>query len=56
MITLKKISEKVNAWLRNREAVSELFQFPNYELRHIRIRSSHIEDVVRRRGQRGADG
>jgi uncharacterized protein YjiS (DUF1127 family) len=48
MITLKMISEKISAWLRNREAVHELPHFSDHEPCDIRIRSSDIEDVVRR--------
>ena len=55
MITLKMISEKISAWLRNREAVRELSRFPDHELRPIRSRRSDIEDVVRRQGARRAD-
>jgi hypothetical protein len=52
MITLKRISEKISAWLRNREAALEwsLFSYP--ELRPIRIRRSDNEDVVLRRRRR----
>ena len=49
MIPLKIISEKVSAWLRNREAACEWVQFSDPELCPIRIRRSDFEDVVRRR-------
>jgi uncharacterized protein YjiS (DUF1127 family) len=55
MITLKMISEKISAWLRNREAVRELSQFSDHELCDIGVRRSDIEDVVRRLGPRRAD-
>ena len=48
MITVKIISKKISAWLGNREAAREWSQVSDYELRPIRIRSSNIEDVVRR--------
>jgi hypothetical protein len=49
MIALKMISQKIRAWLWNREAAREwsLFSYP--ELRTIPIRRSDFEDVVRRR-------
>jgi hypothetical protein len=51
MIALERISEKISAWLRNREAALEsLFSYP--ELRPIRIRRSDNEDVVLRRRRR----
>ena len=49
MITLKIISEKVSAWLRNREAACEWSSFSYPELRTIPIRRSDNADVVRRR-------
>ncbi len=49
MIALKMTSEKITAWLRNREAAREWSQFSDPELRPIRIRRSDFEDVVRRR-------
>ena len=52
MITLKRISEKISAWLRNREAALEWSPFSDPELRPIRIRRSDNEDVVRRRRRR----
>lgn len=55
MITLKMISEKISAWLRNREAVRQWSQFSDHELCHIRVRRSDIEEVVRRRGSRRWD-
>ena len=54
MVTLKMISEKISAWLRNREAMREWSQFSDHELRHIHIRRSDIEDP-RRQGRRRAD-
>jgi uncharacterized protein YjiS (DUF1127 family) len=53
MITLKMISEKISAWLRDREAVRELSHFSDHELCDIGIRRSDIEDIVRRPGPRG---
>ena len=55
MITLKLISEKISAWLRDREAVRELSRFSDHELCDIGIRRSDIEDIVRRPGPRRAD-
>ena len=55
MITLKMISEKVNAWRRYREAVRELSQFSDHELCDIGIGRCDIEDLVRRTGPRKAD-
>jgi hypothetical protein len=48
MITLERISEKIRAWLRNRETGLEwsLFSYP--DLRPIRISRSDNEDVVLR--------
>jgi uncharacterized protein YjiS (DUF1127 family) len=51
MVTLKMISEKISAWLRNRQAMREWSQYSDHELRHIRIRRSDIEDVRRRQGR-----
>jgi uncharacterized protein YjiS (DUF1127 family) len=56
MITLKTISEKIDAWLRHREAVRELSQFSDHELCDIGIRRSDIEDIVRRVGPRKSEG
>jgi len=55
MITLKTISEKISAWLRNREASLERSLFSCPELRPIRIRRSDNEDVVLRRRRRWAE-
>ena len=52
---LKMISEKISAWLRNRQAMCEWSQFSDHELRHIRVRRSEIEDVARRQGRRRAN-
>ena len=52
MSTLKRISQKISAWLRNREAAREGSQFSDPELRPIRIRRSDSEDVVRPKGRR----
>jgi uncharacterized protein YjiS (DUF1127 family) len=52
MIALKMTSEKITAWLRNREAAREGSQFSDPELRPIRIRRSDSEDVVRAKGRR----
>jgi len=54
MITLKTISEKIGAWLQDREVVRELSQFSDRELCEISIRRSDIEDIVRRPGPRKA--
>jgi hypothetical protein len=54
MVPLKMISEKISAWLRNREAMCEWVQFSDHELRRIYIRRSKIEDP-RRQGRRRAD-
>ena len=48
MIPLKRISEKVNAWRRYRDAVRELSQLSDHELSDIGIRRCDIEFVVRR--------
>ena len=55
MNTLKKISQKFNAWRRYRDAVHELSQFSDHELCDIGIRRCDIEDIVRRSGPRNAD-
>ena len=55
MITLKVISEEINAWIRHREAVRELSQLSDHELSDIGIRRTDIEDVVRLTGPRKAD-
>ncbi len=55
MITLKMISEKISAWLRNREAVREWSPLSDPELCPIPIRRSNNEDVVRRRRCRRAE-
>ena len=52
MIALKMTSEKITAWLRNREAAREWFPFSHPELRTIPIRRSNNADVVRRRRRR----
>ena len=56
MITLKTISEKIDAWLRHREAVRELSQFSDHELCDIGIRRCDIEDIVRHVGPRRVNG
>jgi uncharacterized protein YjiS (DUF1127 family) len=48
MISLKMISEKVNARRRYREAVSELSKLSDHELSDIGISRSDIEYVARR--------
>jgi uncharacterized protein YjiS (DUF1127 family) len=55
MIFLKMVSEKYNAWRRNRHAVRELSQYSDHELCDIGIRRCDIEDIVRGTGPRGAD-
>ncbi len=55
MITLKIVSEKINAWRRYREAVRELSQFSDHELCDIGIRRCDIEDIVRLTGPRKSD-
>jgi hypothetical protein len=50
MITLKMISEKISASLRNRQAMREWSQFSDHKLCPIRIRRP-----VRRLGPRRAD-
>jgi len=52
MIALEMISEKINAWLRNREAEREWSPFSDPELCPLRIRRSDNEDVVRLRRRR----
>jgi hypothetical protein len=42
MITLKTTSEKISAWLRNREAARGWSQFSDHELCHIRVRRSAL--------------
>ena len=44
---LKTITEKLNAWLRYREAVKELSQLSDRELSDIGIRRGDIEFIVR---------
>jgi uncharacterized protein YjiS (DUF1127 family) len=53
MITLKMVSEKISAWLREREPVRELSRFSDHELCRIAIHRSDIEDIVRRRVRAG---
>ena len=48
MISLKTISEKLNARRRHREAVSELSELSDQELSDIGISRSDIEYVARR--------
>ena len=55
MITLRMISEKINAWRRYREAVRELSQFSDHELCDIGIRRCDIEDIVHHVGPRRAN-
>ena len=55
MITLKMISEKISAWLRNREAARKWSPLSDPELCPIPIRRSDNEDVVRRRRRRRAE-
>jgi uncharacterized protein YjiS (DUF1127 family) len=55
MNTLKKISEKFNAWRRYRDAVRELSQFYDHELCDIGIRRCDIEDIMRSSAPRKAD-
>ena len=50
MISLKTISEKLNARRRYREAVSELSKLSAHELSDIGISSGDIEYVARRPG------
>jgi uncharacterized protein YjiS (DUF1127 family) len=47
MTPLKTIAEKLNAWLRYREAVKELSQLSDRELNDIGIRRGDIEFIVR---------
>jgi uncharacterized protein YjiS (DUF1127 family) len=46
-MTLKTLAEKLNAWLRYREAVKELSQLSDRELNDIGIRRGDIEFIVR---------
>jgi uncharacterized protein YjiS (DUF1127 family) len=55
MVSLKNISEKIDAWRRYREAVRELSEFSDHELCDIGIRRCDIEDIVRRTGPRKSD-
>ena len=55
VITLRMISEKLNAWRRYREAVRELSQFSDHELCDIGIRRCDIEHIVRRTAPRKLD-
>jgi uncharacterized protein YjiS (DUF1127 family) len=48
MVSLKTISEKLDAWRRYRDAVRELSQLSDRELDDIGIRRGDIEYVVRR--------
>jgi uncharacterized protein YjiS (DUF1127 family) len=48
MTTIKTIAEKLNAWLRYREAVKELSVLSDRELSDIGIRRGDIEFIVRR--------
>jgi uncharacterized protein YjiS (DUF1127 family) len=48
MISLKTISEKLNAWRRYRAAVSELSKLSDHELSNIGIGRGDIEHVARR--------
>jgi uncharacterized protein YjiS (DUF1127 family) len=47
MTTFKSISEKLAAWRRYRDAVRELSQLGDRELRDIGIRRGDIETLVR---------
>jgi uncharacterized protein YjiS (DUF1127 family) len=47
MTPFKTIAEKLNAWLRYREAVKELSQLSDRELNDIGIRRGDIEFIVR---------
>jgi uncharacterized protein YjiS (DUF1127 family) len=47
MTSLKTIADKLNAWLRYREAVRELSQMTDRELEDIGIRRGDIRYVVR---------
>lgn len=47
MTPLKTITEKLNAWLRYREAVKELSQLSDRELNDIGVRRGDIEFIVR---------
>jgi uncharacterized protein YjiS (DUF1127 family) len=55
MVSLKMISQKIDAWRRYREAVRELSQFSDHELSDIGVRRCDIEDIVRRTGPRKSD-
>jgi uncharacterized protein YjiS (DUF1127 family) len=46
--SIKTITEKLNAWLRYREAVKELSRLSDRELSDIGIRRGDIEFIVRR--------
>ena len=48
MSPLRTVSEKLNAWRRYREAVSELSQLSDHELSDIGICRGDIEDIARR--------
>ena len=48
MTSFKTITEKLQAWLRYREAVKELSQLSDRELNDIGIRRGDIEFIVRR--------
>jgi uncharacterized protein YjiS (DUF1127 family) len=45
---VKTITEKLNAWLRYREAVRELSRLSDRELSDIGVRRGDIEFIVRR--------
>ncbi|HLJ69977.1 MAG TPA: DUF1127 domain-containing protein [Roseiarcus sp.] len=47
MTPFKTLAEKLNAWLRYREAVKELAQLSDRELNDIGIRRGDIEFIVR---------
>ena len=47
MTPFKTLAEKLNAWLRHREAVKELAQLSDRELSDIGIRRGDIEFIVR---------
>jgi uncharacterized protein YjiS (DUF1127 family) len=47
MASIKTIAEKFDAWLRYREAVRELSQMSDHELRDIGIHRCDIESVAR---------
>lgn len=50
MITLKMISERIGAWLRNRVPVRGWPAFSDNELRPIRVCRSDNEEAIWRRG------